>query len=377
MELSAQVHGRAPYRVVVFGPGGLGSVTIWETNRLPEFELVGVRAYSPEKAGRDAGELIGIDPIGVTVTDDLDAALAIECDCVLYTARDLGNFNTDHEILKILEAGRNVITPLPYQSADLLRDTTFLERLDRACQVGGSSFHATGVDPDLVSDRIVVALTGLCTHIEHVTLRETWECDAVPGELLQMLGMGLAPEVAEKSPVAVAVTTNLLQAIGRAMERTLGVAYTRVEETHEYIPADREIEGRSVVIAPGTVGRVSHRFRGWVDDAPEDAHPFFTMEYNWCIGHEMLPPGVGKREYWIAEIEGIPSARMVIDLRASLEDDRRFYEVGELRTEPGYHATVAPCLHAVPLVHASAPGVVPTAGPPVHWARDLRHLAPR
>src|SRR6187200_3695981 len=45
---------RRPYRLIVFGPGGLGSVCIWEAAQSPAFELVGVRAYTEAKNGVDA-----------------------------------------------------------------------------------------------------------------------------------------------------------------------------------------------------------------------------------------------------------------------------------------------------------------------------------
>ncbi len=37
------------------------------------------------KAGRDVGEICGIDPVGVTATDDVDEILALDADCVVYS----------------------------------------------------------------------------------------------------------------------------------------------------------------------------------------------------------------------------------------------------------------------------------------------------
>lgn len=82
---------RKPYKVIVWGPGGLGSVAIWEVLQSEAFELVGVRAYSESKAGLDVATLFGIAPTGITMSTDVDALLALECDCVLMTARDMGN----------------------------------------------------------------------------------------------------------------------------------------------------------------------------------------------------------------------------------------------------------------------------------------------
>jgi hypothetical protein len=93
-------------RVIVWGPGGLGSIAIRETQLLDEFELVGVYAYSPEKHGVDAGTLVSIDPIGFAASTDSAAVLGIDADCVIYTARDLSTFHTDDEIIRLLEAGR-------------------------------------------------------------------------------------------------------------------------------------------------------------------------------------------------------------------------------------------------------------------------------
>ena len=43
--------------------------------------------HSPEKEGRDAGELADIDPIGVAATNDVDAILGAGVDCVVYAAQ--------------------------------------------------------------------------------------------------------------------------------------------------------------------------------------------------------------------------------------------------------------------------------------------------
>jgi hypothetical protein len=73
-----------PYRVVVWGPGGVGRACLRELLRLPEFVIVGVLAFSPEKNGKDVGELIDHDPIGVRVTTDKEAIFALDTDAVLY-----------------------------------------------------------------------------------------------------------------------------------------------------------------------------------------------------------------------------------------------------------------------------------------------------
>lgn len=43
-----------PYKIIIWGPGGLGAVCIWEAMTLKDFQVVGVRCYSDSKVG-DAG----------------------------------------------------------------------------------------------------------------------------------------------------------------------------------------------------------------------------------------------------------------------------------------------------------------------------------
>ncbi|WP_241841853.1 hypothetical protein [Pseudofrankia sp. BMG5.36] len=50
----------------------------------PDLELVGLYVHSPDKEGKDAGELAGIGPLGVLATRDIEDVLALRPDCVLY-----------------------------------------------------------------------------------------------------------------------------------------------------------------------------------------------------------------------------------------------------------------------------------------------------
>ncbi|MGH8986068.1 MAG: hypothetical protein ACRDY6_19655 [Acidimicrobiia bacterium] len=58
------------YRVVQWSTGNVGLPALRAIIEHPDLELVGLLVYSKEKAGRDAGELAGTDPVGVTATTD-------------------------------------------------------------------------------------------------------------------------------------------------------------------------------------------------------------------------------------------------------------------------------------------------------------------
>ena len=74
----------APKRVVVWGTGFVGKLVIAEIVPHPAFELVGVGVSHPDKVGRDVGEICGLDPIGVTATDEVDALIALRPDALVH-----------------------------------------------------------------------------------------------------------------------------------------------------------------------------------------------------------------------------------------------------------------------------------------------------
>ena len=52
------------YRVIQWATGLVGQEAIKGVLAHPELELVGAWVHSPDKVGRDVGELCGLDPIG-------------------------------------------------------------------------------------------------------------------------------------------------------------------------------------------------------------------------------------------------------------------------------------------------------------------------
>ena len=66
-------------RVVQWTTGNIGRQSVQAIAGRDDLELVGCYAWSPDKVGRDVGELAGIGPIGVAATDDVDGSLPVSC----------------------------------------------------------------------------------------------------------------------------------------------------------------------------------------------------------------------------------------------------------------------------------------------------------
>lgn len=91
------------YKVIQWSTGYTGTFSLKYILNNPGLELVGVKCFSAEKEGVDAGAIAGMDPVGVKATQDTAALLAMDADCVIYMpgdpaladASDEGSFSQD------------------------------------------------------------------------------------------------------------------------------------------------------------------------------------------------------------------------------------------------------------------------------------------
>ena len=124
--------------------GDVGQVGVRHFADNPVFDLVGVLVHSKEKVGKDAGDIAGIPPVGVAATDDIEAIVAMDADCVFYTPIIM---DTD-TVCRLLRSGKNVVTTSGffYPSPDFAADGA---KIRAACEEGGTSFHARRHPPGL------------------------------------------------------------------------------------------------------------------------------------------------------------------------------------------------------------------------------------
>ena len=95
-----------PIRVFQFATGNVGAEMVERITRHPDLELIGLYCYTRAKVGRDAGEIVGAEALGVVATGRLDDVLAAKPDVVNFNGvwPDVDLFCT------LLESGINVVT---------------------------------------------------------------------------------------------------------------------------------------------------------------------------------------------------------------------------------------------------------------------------
>jgi hypothetical protein len=105
------------YRLIIWGPGEVGGAALRAAHASGRFEIVGVKVFSPHKHGRDAGELVGIGPIGVKATRSKAEILALDADCVIVTPQPRAVLEgLDDDVMALLESGKNVVSTAAYHN---------------------------------------------------------------------------------------------------------------------------------------------------------------------------------------------------------------------------------------------------------------------
>lgn len=358
---------REPYRVAVWGPGTMGKGVIRELLRLPETQLVSTLAYSTEKSGVDVGTLVGQESVGVKVTTHFGELLAAKPEVVIHTARDFGDFRGDADIIRLLESGINVISVLPYQYP-AARGESVHQRFDEAGKRGGATLHGSGIDPGFFYERLAATMTGISNDIQWIRLEEYSNVkNLTDHKILELYGFGTPMEAVLENQTAANMAQNYLTMGMHYLADHLGVPLEHIERTSDHRLTDRDVTIRSGFTAKsGTVGSISFEWTGFT----RQKKPMFQIKTVWYLDDSLRPPRAKGDDYWLLEIEGLPSARVGVELKGSLLLNSALAERNPVPA--AYLATIIPAIQAIPAVVAAPPGVLVAAMPQFHWKADMR-----
>ncbi|WP_319453409.1 MULTISPECIES: dihydrodipicolinate reductase [unclassified Mycobacterium] len=331
-------------RIVQWATGSVGRHAVAAIADHPELELVGAFVYSDAKAGRDVGELCGIGDVGVVATKDPDEILALDADCVLYMPQgEMNPMGALDDICRLLASGKNVVstavTALIYPAS---MGSGVVDKLEAACAKGGSSFHATGIEPGWAAEVLPLTMSGLFGRIDSLLVQELLDYTTYDSAdmLFDIMGFGMAPD----APVPLAdpvLAGSTFRASLMLVADGLGAAIDDFDYDRQVAVADEPFDVKAGRIEAGTVS--AQRFSC---TAIIGGRPALTIEHITRLGDEQAPEWPTGRG-WKVTVEGRPS--MVLESRIATH--------GEDETEQGCLGTAMHAVHAIAPVCAAAPGI--------------------
>ena len=301
------------YRVVVWGPGNVGLPAIRSVLCHPELELAGVIVHSPQKEGRDAGQLAGTAHTGVTATRDVQAVLGSKPDALVYAVNsDFRPAEAIEECCSALASGINVVTAGQY---GLLHPASarpeLRERFEAACRAGNSSFFSNGIDPGFAIDLLPLVLSGVCQEIREIRVVENFNYEFYdqPDAVRTLVGMGMPLD--QTPPMLLpasleAVWGGVLRALGEA----LGVSVEEIRTVVERHPLERNVENSMGRFEKGTQGGFRFEVQALVDGEAK-----LVVEHITRIDDATAPqwPKPEKQGYHQIRISGQPDMVVTIE----------------------------------------------------------------
>ncbi|HEV7852324.1 MAG TPA: dihydrodipicolinate reductase [Mycobacterium sp.] len=361
-------------RVAVWGPGSMGVIALRGVIDHPELELVDLVVHSDVKAGRDAGELCGIDPVGVVATTDPGALVSGDADVVVYAAAaNLRPLEAVNDMVSILRAGKNVVScsvvPLVYPNAV---DPAFTDPLREAALAGGGSFFTTGIDSGFANDVLPLALSGVARTIESIRVTEMFNYATYPdaSAVYDILGFGKPPE-----EVPFAATPGVFTfgwgPVLHQLADGLEVGVDDIKETVERIPADISFDTPTGHIAAGTIAAMRSTLTGYVEGKPTLVIDHVSRMYDdiapdWPQPHISIQPrdlgygGASGRGVYRVEIEGSPAMRCEFEMADDHDHDLGARMAGASRM-----------VNAIPAVCAAKPGLLSALDLPLITGKGL------
>lgn len=337
--------------VIQFSTGNVGIHALKMIIERPDLRLVGLHAYGADKIGRDAAELCGLpEPTGILATDDIDALLELDADCVVYTSQaEMRPQEAIEEISRFLRAGTNVVgTSMVWLVAPYQADEWMRAPLAKACEAGGASLYINGVDPGFSGDSLVYTALTLAGRATSVTVSEI--CDYGTYDDAEFTGVsfgfGTTPD---HTPIMFApgVLSSLWGGQVRSLAQVLDVTLDEVRERHESWVTPEQIECTMMTVPPGRVAAVRFAVEGI-----RDGEPVITMEHVNRLTDAAAPD-------WPSPPDGRPGVhRVVVRGDPGVEINTHLGLDGVDHNQGGVISTAARAVNAIHNVCAAPPGLV-------------------
>jgi len=350
-------------RVVAWSTGNVGRHALAGIDARPDLELVGLWVSSAEKVGQDAGRLAGLDrDLGVLATDDADALLALQPDCIVHTAMaDHRLFEAIEDLAKFLRAGINVVSSgpvflqYPYGTADDMAQPV----IDAALE-GGASLWVNGIDPGFANDWMPLVLTSVSERIDEVRCMEVLNYATYDQAMIvfEVMGFGRALDAEKPMLLQPGVLTMAWGSVVQQIAAGLDVQLDSVEEWYEQLPAPEAFDISSGRVEAGTVAGLHFEVRGM-----RGGRAVVVLEHVTRLRDDIGPdwPQPAGHGCYRVVVSGEPNYTLDLQLLGTDGD----------HNTAGLKATAMRLVNAVPAVVAARPGLLTALDLPLITGRGL------
>jgi 4-hydroxy-tetrahydrodipicolinate reductase len=182
-----------PIRVIQYGLGAIGRVAARLVLSKPGLQLVGAVDRDTKLAGRDLGEVLGLEcKLGIAVSDQPVVLFAqTQADAVIHCTTS-SFLEAYEQLTEIVRAGLHCVTSCEEAMFPYYRHKVLAGKLDDLCILKAAAVVGTGVNPGLVMDTLALLLTMACQRIEAVRVSRVVDAGTRREALQRKVGASLS-----------------------------------------------------------------------------------------------------------------------------------------------------------------------------------------
>jgi 2,4-diaminopentanoate dehydrogenase len=322
-------------RFVHIGLGPMGSNVCKLALEKKGIELIG--AIERVNLGKDVGEVIGLDKkIGVTLTDDLAAALAKKPDVVLHsTSSSLEQVK--EQLATVIKSGVNIVSTCEELSYPWETHPGVAKELDTLAKENKVTVLGTGVNPGFCMDTFPIVMTGVCQSVDKIRIARIQNASSRRLPFQKKIGAGCTPKEFAALKASGKLRHVGLRESSEMIAAAMGWNITEYSETIEPIMAEKETASQYLVVKQGQAAGVEQIAIGKMN-----GKEIIRMEFQAYLG--------APESHDTVYITGIPNVEATV--KGGIQGDI---------------ATAAMAVNAMPRVIKAAPGLLTMMDlPPVH-----------
>jgi 4-hydroxy-tetrahydrodipicolinate reductase len=256
-------------RVLVVGLGPIGASVAKQIVARKGFQLVGAVDIDPQKVGRDAAEVIGLErALRVKVTGDIGKTIKSVKPhvAVLCTSSSLKSVVGQFE--EVLKHRVPIVTTTEEAAYPSRANRRLAARLDAAARKAKVAVLGTGVNPGFTMDALPIALTAVCERVDSIEVLRVQDARIRRLPFQQKIGAGLTREQFAHRVAGGTVRhvgfTESIQMIADAM----GWRLDRVTDEIEPKMAGADVASDLLSVRAGQVCGLIQRGTGYVAGEP-------------------------------------------------------------------------------------------------------------
>jgi 4-hydroxy-tetrahydrodipicolinate reductase len=238
--------------------------------------------------GKDVGELLGVGPIGVRVSNDVRELS--NADIVIHSTGSYLDKVFD-QIASVIRMGIDVVSTCETLSYPYYRYPVLAKRLDELARAYGTVVIGTGINPGYIFDTLVAVLAASVPRVTRVRAVRSLDAAKRREPFRKKIGVGEDPKLVEERLAKGEITGHVGYAESVYLIALAGdLNLTKVVEWQGVVPAEETVESAGIRIEKSMNRGISGYGAGYVGDREVIRVEFHAY--------------VGAPEYEEVEVEG-------------------------------------------------------------------------